>query len=98
MSDSNVRPYCSAFGSHELLKIDQAKNNDEPLTSVGPILCSLMKLDSLSHDCLIDLCFTIAKEKIPFAQLENKYGIDLGTSYSNDVSLHCIALKYKKLL
>ena len=84
-------------------KIDQARDNDEPLTSVAPILRSLMKLDSLSRErlkCKFDLCFTMAKEGIPFVkctslyQLENRHGVDMGTSYSNDVSwnfTHCIA-------
>ena len=85
-------------------KIDQARDNDEPLTSVAPILRSLMKLDSLSRErlkCKFDLCFTMAKEGIPFVkytslyELENRHGVDIGTSYSNDISCknftHCVA-------
>jgi len=57
------------FVALNYFKIDQAKDNDEPLTSVAPILRSLMKLDSLLREHLkrkFDLCFTMAKEGIPF--------------------------------
>ena len=95
---------CQHFAALDYFKIDQAKDNDEPLTSVAPIPRSLMKLDSLLSQRLkrkFNLCFTMAKEGIPFVkytslyQLENRHGVDMGTSYSNDVSCknftHCIA-------
>jgi len=77
------------------LKIDQAKDNGEPLTSVAPIVRSLMKLDAQSRERLrrkFDLSFTMAKEGIPFSkysplyQLESRHAVDMGTAYNNDVS------------
>jgi len=54
---------CQHSVAMNYFKIGQAKDNDDPLTSVAPILRALMKLDSLSRERLkrkFNLCFTMA--------------------------------------
>ena len=79
----------------ECLKFDQAKERNQPLAAVAPIVDSLLKLDADTCERLcrkLDFCFVLAKEGIPFMkyvplhQLEVRHEMDLGLSYTNDVA------------
>ena len=78
-----------------LLKIDQAKDRQEPLVTVATIINSLIKLDASSCERLrrkFDLCFVMAKEGILFTkypalyQLKSRQEVDMGLAYNNDVA------------
>ncbi len=77
-----------------LLRKEQAKTRNEPITSYSPIARSLL---STSMDPAVrervkkkfDISFVLAKEHIPFTkypaihQLEERHGVDLGAAYKN---------------
>jgi len=89
-----------------LLHKDQAKSKHEPVTSYSPIAQSLlsMELNPTVKEQIrrkFEISFVLAKEHIPFLKypavltLEEKHGVDLGTTYNNRDSarnfVHCIA-------
>ena len=84
----------------DCLKFDQAKERNQSLATVAPIVGSLSKLDVTARERLrrkFDLCFVLAKEGIPFTkyapfhQLEVRHEVDLGLSYTNDVAAKCFS-------
>jgi len=85
-----------------LLRRDQAKSKNKPVTSYIPIAQSLlsMELNPAVREQIkrkFEVSFVIAKEHIPFSKypailaLEEKHGVDLGTTYNNRDSAHNIA-------
>jgi len=95
-----------------LLRKDQAKSKHEPVTSYSPIAQSLlsMELNPTVKEQIrrkFEISFVLAKEHIPFSKypailaLEEKHGVDLGTTYNNRDSarnfVHCIAESQRKL-
>ena len=94
---SNISDHASSE-SHKaammLLRKEQAKARNEPITSYSPIARSIL---STSMDPAVrervkkkfDISFVLAKEHIPFTkypaihQLEERHGVDLGVAYKN---------------
>ena len=77
------------------LKADQARHNNESVTSYSPIVRSLLKMDDATRGRMkrkFDICYVMAKEGIAFSKytalydLESRHEVDLGVAYKNDVS------------
>ena len=84
----------------DCLKFNQAKERNQFLASVAPIVGSLSKLDVTARVRLrgkFDLCFVLAEEGIPFMKcvpfhrLEVQHEVDLGLSYTNNVAAKCFS-------
>ena len=76
---------------------DQAKSKHEPITTYSPIARSVlsMTINPAVREQIkrkFDISFILAKEHIPFLKypaihdLEERHGVDLGTTYKNRVS------------
>lgn len=77
-----------------LLRKDQAKSRNEPITTYSPIARSLFSstMDPIVKEQVkkkFEISFVFAKEHIPFSkypmihELEEKHGVDLGSTYKN---------------
>ena len=95
---SNIRDHAqSEQHKHalSLLKKEQARIEGVSCTSYAPIAKSLHKLSSVEHERLrrkFDISYFVTIEKLSFRKysricdLESRHGVDLGTSYRNDVA------------
>ncbi len=94
---SNVSDHANS-DSHKaamiLLRKEQAKARNEPITSYSPIARSLLSnsMNPAVRERVkkkFDISFVLAKEHIPFTkypaihQLEERHGVDLGAAYKN---------------
>ena len=103
MQTSNIRDHSHAdqhFHTMSLLKMEQAKASYSACCSYsGPIVHALSKLPDLEKAQLrvkFDLANFIAREKMNFnkypklCELEARYGVAVGTAYTNDVAGKCV--------
>ena len=87
-----------------LLRVEQAKATNRPVTVYAPIAQSLLSMDRSLQERMgkkFDICYMLAKENLPFRkypaihELESCHGVDLGQSYATKDSAksftHCIA-------
>ena len=74
-----------------LLRTEQAKSSDTPLTEYAPIALSILSMDKSLQETIgkkFDICFTLAKVNLAFCkypaihELEIRHGVDLGLSYA----------------
>ena len=90
--------------SMSLLRVEQAKGTNRPVTTYPSIAQSLLSMDRLLRERMgkkFDICYMLAKENLPFRkypaihELESCHGVDLGQSYAAKDSAksftHCIA-------
>lgn len=65
--------------SMSYLKVDQAKANNEPVTSFSPFACSLMYMDATTRERMkhkFDICYVMAEQGMAFSKYPTLY--DLG--------------------
>ena len=90
--------------SMSLLRVEQAKATNAPVTMYAPIAQSLLSMGRSLQERMgkkFDICYMLAKENLPFRkypvihELESRHGVDLGQSYATKDSaksfMHCIA-------
>ena len=77
--------------SMSLLRVEQAKATNAPVTAYAPIAQSLLSMDRSLQERLgkkFYVCYMLAKENLPFRkypaihELESRHGVDLGQSYA----------------
>ena len=87
-----------------LLRVEQVKATNRPVTVYAPIAQSLLSMDRSLREGMgkkFDICYMLAKENLPFRkypaihELESRHGVDLGQSYATKDSAklftHCTA-------
>ena len=87
-----------------LLRVEQAKATNRPVTAYAPIAQTLLSMDRSLQERMgkkFDIFYMLAKENLPFRkypaihELESRHGVDLGQSYATKDSVksftHCIA-------
>ena len=87
-----------------LLRVEQAKATNRPVTAYAPIAQSLLSMDRSLQERMgkkFDICYMLAKKNLLFRnypaihELESRHGVDLGQSYATKDSAksftHCIA-------
>lgn len=74
-----------------LLRTEQAKATNTPITSYAPIARSMLSMEKPLQEKMckkFDICYVLAKENLAFRkypaihQLESRHGVDLGQSYT----------------
>lgn len=77
--------------SMSLLRTEQAKAANKPVTSYAPIAQSLLSMEKTLQQKMckkFDICYVLAKENLAFCkypaihELESRHGVDLGQSYA----------------
>ena len=87
-----------------LLRVEQAKAMNHPVTTYAPIAQRVLSMDRLLQERIgkkFDICYMLAKENLPFRkypaihELESRHGVDLRQSYATKDSAklftHCTA-------